>query len=149
MDGIIDGFKEYEKYGSEMRVLQLKQAADNITFIVNTVLGVVVWALMIGMVLVTAVDVAYITIPFFRSAVSNSHLHKRGKFRLVSYDAEKALELAELNGECSPLKQYLKLRIKAHIFTAVLLTVVLTGGWTIIRDFITPIIVDIVLAVIS
>ena len=113
------------------------------------VLGVVVWALMIGMVLVTAVDVAYITIPLFRSAVTNSHLHKRGKFRLVSYDAEKALELAELNGEYSPLKQYLKLRIKAHIFTAVLLTVVLTGGWTIIRDFITPIIVDIVLAVIS
>lgn len=144
MDGILERFEEYKEYSSDIRMLQFKQAVDNVTFIINTILGVVVWALTIGMVIVTAVDVMYITIPLIRSKISEAHLHKRGKFRLVSYDAEKALELAALNGDISPLKQYLKLRLKAHIFTAVMLAILLTGGWAAMRDFLTPIIVNIV-----
>lgn len=147
MDGIIEGMQKYVDEPSTQRVLQLKQSIDNVTVIVNAILGIVVWGLIFCVVLVTAMDVVYLTIPLVRSKIDQSGLvgsKREGKIRLVSYDAEKAVENAALNGDVSPLREYLKIRMKTHIFVACMLTVLLCGGWEWLKNFLQPIIVTIV-----
>lgn len=147
MDGIIEGMQKYVDEPSTQRVLQLKQSIDNVTVIVNAILGIVVWGLIFCVVFVTAMDVVYLTIPLVRSKVDQAGLvgsKREGKLRLVSYDAERAVENAALNGDVSPLGEYLKIRMKTHIFVACMLTVLLCGGWEWLKSFLQPIIVTIV-----
>lgn len=147
IDGIIEGIEKYANEPSTTNVLQLKTAVDLVTYIVNLVLGIIVWGLVVLFTLVTVMDLLYLTIPFFRSSVQKTGLAGREKktgLRLVSHDADKAIERAALKESVSPLVEYLKIRIKTYVFVACMLTVLLCGGWEWIKDFLQPIVVAIV-----
>lgn len=147
VDGILEGMQRYMNEPVKYDVLQMKQTVDTTCLIVNTVLGIIVWALVVLIILVTACDVIYLTVPLVRSKVDSAGLAGKavnGKFRLVSHDVDKAIERATYNGDVSPLREYLKIRIWTHIFVACLLTFILSGGWEWIKDFLRPIIETIV-----
>lgn len=147
VDGILQGIEDYMYEPVKYDVLQMKQVVDNTCLIVNTLLGIIVWALIVLIVLVTACDIVYLTVPLVRSKVDSAGLAGKGvngKFRLVSHDVDKAIEKATYNGDVSPLREYLKIRIGTHIFVACLLTFIFSGAWEWVEDFLRPIIETIV-----
>jgi uncharacterized membrane protein (UPF0182 family) len=147
LNEITDAIQDYANSDVKYNMLTLRQSVDNITYIVGMILGLIVWGLTILIILVTVVDLLYLTIPIVRSKIDMSGLadrKKMGKFRVVSYDATKAIEQAALNHEVSPLKDYLRIRAKTNIFVACLLTILLSGLWQKIQDFLEGIISTII-----
>ena len=147
VNSIIEGMEEYMQQPVKYNVLQMKQMIDNTCMWVSIILGIIVWALTVMIILVTALDVVYLTVPLVRSKVDEAGLAGKsvnGKFRLVSHDVDKAIERAMYNGDVSPLREYLKIRIWAYIFVSCLLVIIFTGGWELVADFLRPIIDTIV-----
>lgn len=144
MDSIVKGLERYMDNDGGVNMLQYKQAIVNVSTIIVSVFAAIAWALTMGIILVTAIDVMYLTIPIFRNFVSDKNLHARGRFRIVSYDAEKALDMAAMNESASPLKYYMKMRIKVHITVAILLCIILGNTWFNLAQILARIIISIV-----
>ena len=113
--------------------------------VLNTIIMVIAWLIVIGLPLVTALDVAYITIPFFRekaeTARSNGNpgMTKQGKngetkLRWISDEAQHAVETIDLDNGRSPLKTYLMSRILAFILVAIILYLLIGGQITVITQ---------------
>lgn len=112
---------------------------------VNMILGIIVTLITLGLAVFTAFDVCYITFPVFRNKCEQQKMQGSGAFvrqtnnggtklRWVSEEAQYAVDHASLDQGSNPLMNYLKNRIIAYIFVAIILFILLTGNISIITD---------------
>ena len=125
---ILDDMNKVLEQGSPVNVLALHKAISVIEFVTGLILGVIVWGLVVGSVLVFALDIAYLTIPFARNRISELNWDKVGGFRIVSKNAQLALENYYTTGE-SYLSYYLRKSVVTCTITAVMLIILVGGGW--------------------
>lgn len=107
--------------------------------IVSTIIGVLCYAVVIGMSLFTAVDLCYITMPVFRNkcdemkhsgnkAVVKTENDGTAKFRWVTDEAVYAVETCAVGTGKSPLTVYVTKRIWAFMLLAVVIYIMFTGN---------------------
>lgn len=104
---------------------------------VNTLLGLIVVAISIGMTVFSALDIVYLAFPAFRTKINDSieargpgtKTNKDGSVtsRWVTKDAIFAIEEAE-KAQIAPWGSYFKRRVLAYIFLAIILFILLTGN---------------------
>lgn len=116
--------------------LLLQKIVNATSSIISFVLGILVYGILVGVPLITACDIAYITIPTFRNKLIETNLGKPGRFKIISDDAYYAMEESDLSEGKHPLRLYFRKRVKTYILIAVLITIVVGGGWPIILDWI-------------
>lgn len=115
------------------------KALDGFKETTGIIIGILSYAVIIGMGLFTALDVCYIVIPVFRvfyndSAESGSKVTSKtgkngeAKLRWISDDAVYAVKVATIEEGKSPIKVYLFKRIGAYITVAIVLFMLLTGN---------------------
>ena len=112
--------------------------------VIQLVIGILAWAIVIGLPLITALDVAYITIPFFREKTEDMKAKggpmvtqgKNGesKIRWISDEAQHAVATLDLENGRSPLKTYLMSRIGAFIMVAIILYLLIGGQITVVTQ---------------
>jgi hypothetical protein len=113
--------------------------------VIELIIGIIAWVIVIGLPLITALDVMYITIPFVREkgedakASGNKAATKQGKngetkLRWISDEAQHAVETTDLENGVSPLKTYLKSRILAFILVAIVLYLLVGGQITVVTQ---------------
>lgn len=104
---------------------------------INTLLGLLVVVISVGMTVFSALDIIYLAFPAFRTTVDNS-IERGGKgtktnkdgstsSRWVTDDARLAMQDAEQT-QGSPWGPYFKRRVLAYIFLAIILFILLTGN---------------------
>lgn len=95
--------------------------------IVGLLMGFIAVFLVIGLTLITALDICYLTIPIFQQAMHDKSWDgssDRSKIQLVSNDARTAVERAAVSRQSS-LWIYMKLRLKTYIIAAVVLFLIM------------------------
>ena len=106
-------------------------------------LGFIVVLISVGITLITALDIWFITHPLLRAEISGikwlqSRKNKDGdnKLRIISDDAQYAVNVADTirTGE-NPLVLYFKSRIFTYMVLAVLLFILITGKITLIAQW--------------
>lgn len=112
--------------------------------VINLVIGILAWVIVIGLPLITALDVCYITIPFVREKAEDvkagggigTKTGKDGstKLRWISDEAQHAVETIDLDAGRSPLKTYLKSRIGAFVMVAIILYLLIGGQITVVTQ---------------
>lgn len=113
--------------------------------VIQLIIGVLAWVIVIGLPLITALDVCYITIPFVREKAEsakmsgNSAMCKTGrdgstKIRWISDEAQHAVATLDLENGKSPLKTYLTSRIGAFIMVAIILYLLIGGQITVVTE---------------
>ena len=112
--------------------------------VIQLIIGILAWAIVIGLPLITALDVAYITIPFFREKTEDMKAKggpmvtqgKNGesKVRWISDEAQHAVATLDLENGRSPLKTYLTSRIGAFIMVAIILYLLIGGQITVVTQ---------------
>ena len=112
--------------------------------VINLVIGILAWVIVIGLPLITALDVCYITIPFVREKADDvkasggmgTKTGKDGstKLRWISDEAQHAVETIDLDAGRSPLKTYLKSRIGAFVMVAIILYLLIGGQITVVTQ---------------
>lgn len=112
--------------------------------VINLVIGILAWVIVIGLPLITALDVCYITIPFVREKAEDVKAGggmgtKTGrdgstKLRWISDEAQHAVETIDLDAGRSPLKTYLKSRIGAFVMVAIILYLLIGGQITVVTQ---------------
>ena len=114
---------------------------------ISLLLGIICVIITIGMGILSALDIMYITFPMFQEKCNNARDTGKGAFgtrnksdgttkmRFVSRDAQLAVEQSN-TGESgtNPLITYFKNRLITYIILAMLLFLLLTGNITIITD---------------
>lgn len=104
---------------------------------VNTLLGLIVVVISIGMTVFSALDIIYLAFPAFRGKV-DTQIENGGKGTKsnkdgsksswwVTDDAVQAMKDAEQN-QAAPWGGYFKRRILAYVFLAIILFILLTGN---------------------
>lgn len=111
--------------------------------IINIFVGLIVYGILIGLPILTALDLFYLTIPAVREkcdeiknnnmgssnlAVKTSRRTGETKLRWISDEAQYAVKFASYEEGKSPLAVYAKKRAGAHIVLAILITIFLTGN---------------------
>ena len=128
-----------EDFNVSADVTKASEALDGFKDTVGILVGVLAYIVIIGMGLITALDVCYIVIPVFRSfyidsAESGNRItgktgkNGEAKLRWVSDDAVYAVKVATVEEGKSPIKVYLFKRIGAYIIVAIVLFMLLTGN---------------------
>jgi len=128
-----------EDFNVSADVTKASEALDGFKDTVGIIVGVLAYIVIIGMGLITALDVCYIVIPVFRSfyidsAESGNRItgktgkNGEAKLRWVSDDAVYAVKVATVEEGKSPIKVYLFKRIGAYIIVAIVLFMLLTGN---------------------
>lgn len=143
---IVDGIREYTGNGYGVQLDTLIIAQSMIYDIVGFILGLIAFFIVVGMGLITALDVAYITIPMFQDKVRDERWDGskgHGKVRFISNDARTSVEQAatSMTGKSS-LVVYIKKRTKAYVFCAIVLFICLRGS-SVLVPIISNIILDI------
>ncbi len=114
--------------------------------IASIVFGTIANLLIIFMGLVTALDIAYITLPLFREVVARTKWDgsKHKYLRLVSKDAISAIEQANtIETGRGILGIYLLKRLKTYLICAFVLTI-LIGGSGILKNLVSKIVISII-----
>lgn len=137
---------------------QAAVALAGIQQLVGVIVGILAYAVVIGMALFTGVDICYITMPVFRTwaddkgasggAVTSSTNKDTGesKFRFVTDEAMFAVTQATVENGKNALGIYFKKRCIGWILTAIVLYVLLTGQITLLTDVILQFISGIIAA---
>lgn len=137
---------------------QAAVALAGIQQLVGVIVGILAYAVVIGMSLFTGVDICYITMPVFRTwaddkgasggAVTSSTNKDTGesKFRFVTDEAMFAVTQATVENGKNALGIYFKKRCIGWILTAIVLYVLLTGQITLLTDVILQFISGIIAA---
>lgn len=137
---------------------QAATALAGIQQLVGVVVGILAYAVVIGMSLFTGCDIVYITMPVFRSwadtkgatggAVTSTTNKDTGesKFRFVTDEAMYAVSQATVENGKNALGIYFKKRCVGWILTAIVLYVLLTGQITLLTDVILQFISGIIAA---
>jgi hypothetical protein len=149
--GLMDGYGIVADTGSATKVL------GPFMGVLNTLLGVLVSAIGVFMLLYTASDCAYIAFPVYRGKV-DSHAEKGGAGTrtnkktgeagvwYVSPEAIQAVKEAE-EAQKQAWGGYLKKRIAAFIFLAIIMFIILTGNIFLITDKVTDLVSGILEAI--
>lgn len=114
--------------------IKLYEVNNLVEKVTSVVLGVIAYGIIILLTIVTAVDIAYITIPVFREAVQRARWDgtKAIALKLVSKDAIASVEWVTIyENNKSPLGVYLKKRLWTYIISMGILTIILGGSETI------------------
>lgn len=137
---------------------QAAVALAGIQQLVGVIVGILAYAVVIGMSLFTGVDICYITMPVFRNwaddkgasggAVTSSTNKDTGesKFRFVTDEAMFAVTQATVENGKNALGIYFKKRCIGWILTAIVLYVLLTGQIVLLTDVILQFISGIIAA---
>lgn len=107
--------------------------------LISVGVGILAYAVAAGLTLFTALDMCYITMPIFREKCDNMKqsgnglmvkTDKRGetKLRWVTDEAQYAVEYCTIESGQNPYWVYFKKRVLAHIITAIILYILLTGN---------------------
>lgn len=133
---IVDGVRKYTGNGYGIQLDTLIIAQGVIYDVVGFLLGLIAFVIVIGMALITTLDVCYLTIPMFQDKVRDerwdgSKGHR--KIRFISNDARLAVEKAA-TGQTgrSALTVYIKKRIISYCIAAMVLYICLAGSNTIV-----------------
>lgn len=134
---VIDGIRQYTNNGYGVKMDDVLVAQSVIYDVVGFLLGVLVVLIVVGMSIVTALDICYITIPAFQDTV----IHRRwdgsadpnAKVRFISHDARIAVKAAAMQetGK-SALSIYLRRRVKTYCIAAVVLYLAIAGSSVIV-----------------
>ncbi len=108
--------------------------------LVSLVVGLLAYAVVIGMSLFTALDIVYITMPVFRNKVEEMKQSGNGimvksdrktgeaKLRWVTDEAQHAVMMCGIDTGKNPLGMYFKKRIFAYVLVAIVIYILLTGN---------------------
>lgn len=146
------------EFGVEADTGQAAVALAGIHQLVGIIVGILAYAVVIGMSLFTGCDICYITMPVFRTwadtkgssggAVTSSTNKDTGesKFRFVTDEAMYAVSQATVENGKNALGIYFKKRCIGWVLTAIVLYVLLTGQITLLTDVILQFISGIIAA---
>ena len=112
---------------------------------INIFLSAICFLIIAFMAVVTAFDVSYIVFPVFRDACQSQKASGSGpmvgktsnggtKLRIISDEAQHAVDKCSYDAGMNPLTAYLKKRVVAYIMVAVILYIFMTGNITIISN---------------
>lgn len=119
---------------------------------VSWAVGIIVYLVVLGMVLYTALDICYISMPAFRNKADEAVQrggnmvsrvdNKTGEasHRWITQDAQYAVQQATLDSGKSPYGIYLGKRIWSYIMLAVVIYILLTGNLSLIINIVIKII---------
>lgn len=144
---VTDAIREYTGNGYGIQLDDLIIAQYTIYDIIGFILGLIAFFIILGVGLITALDIAYITIPMFQDKVRTERWDgSRGyKMRFISNDARDAVDEATTRPEGkTALSIYLRKRVKSYLICGVVLYICIVGSSTIV-----PIIANIVLQVLK
>lgn len=133
--GIDDILKDVDKvllWANDVDPLLLRQMYTWIEKILSLTLGILIVMICLGIPLITALDIAYMSLPIFRNKFTNLNLKQSGKIRFISNDAIQSLEESFMREDGNALSIYLRKRLGTYIIVAIVLTVVLAGGWDLV-----------------
>lgn len=132
---VVNGIREYTGNGYGVHMDTLIIAQSTIEDVLGYILGLLAFFIGLGMMLITALDVMYITMPIFQDSVNNKRWDgsQERKIRIISADAINAVERATTDGSGSAMKLYLKSRVKTYIICGVILYLLLAGSSVLIH----------------
>lgn len=114
----------------------LTETLNGVGNIAMFILGVVGWFIIMAMSIITALDIAYLSMPTFQDLVRRKNWdgsQAERKFRVISKDAVKAVLINEERGrESGSIPIYIRLRIKTIFICGVLLTILVMGPGSVI-----------------
>lgn len=133
---VVESISEYTHNGQHANMDVVITAEGIIYDVFGFVAGIIVIVISFGMFLITALDLAYITLPTFRSIArekrwdgSRGTSEDSGKYRIISSDARLAVEQAAIsNTGQSAIKLYLRRRVKAFVIVAIMIYVSIAGS---------------------
>lgn len=144
---VVSVAKKYEVKNSVEQVADFNTKADvgaasvalsGIEGIVSVVVGILVYAVTIGMTLFTACDICYITMPVFRdkcdtmkqsgSIGTTKTSSGETKLMFVTDDAQYAVQSCSVETGKNPLTVYMKKRVLAFILLGLVLFILFTGN---------------------
>lgn len=113
-------------------------ALSGVESIISTCVGILVYAVTIGMTLFTACDICYITMPVFRnkcddmkqagSVGTKTTSSGETKLMFVTDDAQYAVQSCSVDTGKNPLGVYMKKRVVAFILLGLVLFILFTGN---------------------
>ena len=118
-------------------VLLLRQVIEKTEEIMGITLGVLVWALIVGVFVVTAIDLIYLNLPNLRQSLED--MNQVSRIRFISHDAINALNQGYVGNDKSPNQLYCGKRMKTYVATILIVVIMITGTWDIILDFLVKI----------
>ena len=99
--------------------------------IVGTMLGIAAGFIVIGLFIITVLDICYMMIPPLQEVIRgkgwDGAVDNGSKFRLVSKDAIHSVREAYVSGR-SALLYYLGKRLKTYVIAAIILFVIVSGS---------------------
>lgn len=144
---VTEAIREYTGNGYGIKLDDVTVAQYVIYDVIGFILGLITFFIVVGVGLITALDIAYITIPMFQDKVRAEKWDgSRGyKVRFISNDARDAVDEAatKMNGKTA-LGIYLRKRVKSYMICGVVLYICIVGSSTIV-----PIIANIVLQILK
>ena len=113
--------------------------------IVNTLLGILVVLITLGLAVFTAFDVCYISFPVFRNKCEDQKAAGHGamvkttanggtQLRFVSNEAQYVVDNCQLENGKNPITAYLGKRVIAYVAVTIVLFIFLTGNINIITN---------------
>jgi len=127
---IKDEIQDYAGAGYDVKMDNLMYTQMVLQDTVNYILGLAVWGVAIGLTLITAFDVAYITIPPLQEMVRKHNWDgalTKSRIRFVSTDARNAVEEAASRGE-GAVGIYLSKRLKTYCISVFIVIAVGFGS---------------------
>ena len=113
-------------------------ALSGIEGIISTIVGILVYAVTIGMTLFTACDICYITMPVFRNKCDDikasggvgtkTDSSGNAVLMFVTDDAQHAVQVCTVETGKNPLALYAKKRVVAFILLGLVIFILLTGN---------------------
>lgn len=135
---IKEGILEHLNVPYNVDIVRLAESEFIIEKVTSVILGVIAYSIFLLITIVTAIDIAYITLPSFRERIQNLRLDgtKALTLRAVSRDAIFSVEQAALSDTGrSALSIYLGRRIKAYVISFTIL-IIIVGGAEFIKGFV-------------
>lgn len=132
---IVDNMLDYTTAGKRANMDAVMIAENTIYDVVGFIAGVIVVLITVSLTVITALDIAYITLPTFRSFARERRLdqskgtaEEKGKYRLISSSARLAVERQAVSqGKETALVMYLKMRVKAYILVGIMIYISIAG----------------------
>lgn len=115
---------------------------------IQTIVGIIAYGIILGMVLFTSMDLCYITMPVFREKTEQIAQSQSGnkavtttdkktgetKVRWVTDEARFVVEQCSISEGKNPLFMYLKKRALAYVLVVLVIFILITGRINIITD---------------
>lgn len=125
----------YASVEYEVNTQTAKRTIEMISETMSTVCGYIVYAIVVIMCIVTALDIIFMTIPSYEELLIRKRLYNpekdKGRFILVSKDAVASVTESRTTGK-SAMLIYLVKRMRTYVITVIVLMFMILGS-----DFVT------------